>query len=865
LIQQEQLFGEIRESLQNAHHAFQASSLFEDGEVYLRNPKQAESVLQTLDDIYVHFQLKQKEFSGLQSLFEKEFSAIEDFNNRELVIETIFLEDFLFPEQEKMPLVIEEEFQENILQDHLVAFKDWCQVKIEGHGITQKWIKEEFDVTKKLSDLDCQCIHCVGDYRAKLRDTVYKEQNVKIISLEEQLHEEVLHKKIDQVAKRVVDLKKELDKAIHSIRYRLKRSSLNKLDADIKNAFKDKFSPNSELAKVYKEKLRVYFNSVLVEMGHKPDLLEDHEFERFYVQLGVNIWKPAKFLRREFQKTVHSVLAFKRQDISATILKDYLGQFWLHSEARRIKRKIIYHMGPTNSGKTYHAIQALCEADKGCYLAPLRLLASELYDTMNEKGVCTTLLTGEEVIEKEDATHYSSTIEMAKLHERFDTVVIDEIQMITDPQRGWAWTRALVNIVANEIHLCGDHSALDLVEQILKLTGDELEIKQYNRMTELKVEDQPINLNQLQRGDALIVFSRRNALKFKALLEDIGFKVSIVYGRLSPEVRREQARKFDQGETDIMVSTDAIAMGMNLPVRRIVFSALSKFFNNKEYHLTDSEIKQIAGRAGRFKRFPTGFVTTLERVEGGLERLHKALQVTLKQKTDAMVGPDLEIFSSVNNALEENNLQSLSLTEFLRLFNTMSFDKPFYCVDLREMIEISDMVEQADFDNNLLHSESFGFACAPVNLGLIEHVQYFVWILNHFVREQEIINEEIDVKSTSIDYLEAAIKCVELYQWLARHFDNKNFSFDEVALLKNKSQAIEKLNELLSDKTDIEDYRVPQRNRGYRGGEDRRKRQYKDGQKRGKSFKNGKTTKKTTFKKKRGKKSSKSSAFKKYR
>jgi len=249
---------------------------------------------------------------------------------------------------------------------------------------------------------------------------------------------------------------------------------------------------------------------------------------------------------------------------------------------------VIYHMGPTNSGKTYHAIEALCQAKKGCYLAPLRLLASELFDTMSSKGVKTTLLTGEEVIEVPDSTHFSSTIEMAKLQTKFDCCVIDEIQMLTDPQRGWAWTRALVNIQADEIHLCGDHSVLELVKQVLALCGDTLEIREYTRMTELKVMDHQIPLSQMQKSDALIVFSRRNALKYKADLEELDFKVSIVYGRLSPEVRREQARKFDEGETDIMVSTDAIAMGMNLPVRRIVFSALSKFVDDKENPLTYS-------------------------------------------------------------------------------------------------------------------------------------------------------------------------------------------------------------------------------------------------------------------------------------
>jgi ATP-dependent RNA helicase SUPV3L1/SUV3 len=95
------------------------------------------------------------------------------------------------------------------------------------------------------------------------------------------------------------------------------------------------------------------------------------------------------------------------------------------------------------------------------------------------------------------------------------------------------------------------------------------------------------------------------------------------------------------------------------------------------------------------------------------------------------------------------------------------------------------------------------FACAPVNLGLTEHLQYFVWILNRYVASQSITNEPIESDSDDIDYLETAIKCVELYQWLARHFDNKNFLFSEIDLLENKSLAVEGLNNLLSEKISV--------------------------------------------------------------
>jgi ATP-dependent RNA helicase SUPV3L1/SUV3 len=794
------LFAEIEENLSAARKGFLAASLVDEDDD-LRSLEDAKHILNAISQIFHHATLLLKEYPSLESLFEKDYGPLKELTDRESVLEVCFLYDYLFPETQAYPLAVDQQVDLLLLENYVLSFREWCEEKKKSHQNCQKKIKEHFDIDLKTSQLDCQCIKCIADYRATLRDTIFKAQVELINQAEEELHDLVLIKKINDISDYVKKLKKSLEKNIHKVRYRLKRGSLNKLDSDVKAHFKSKLGPGTDLSKVYREKLMAFYNGVLDDMGIKPDLISTDEYDRFFTQLGVGMWRPAGFLRKEFEKLIKSIMAFKRKDISASILRDYLGQFWLHASARRKKRKVIYHMGPTNSGKTYNAIEALAQSKHGCYLAPLRLLASELYDTLNDKGVKTTLLTGEEVIEIDGATHYSSTIEMAKLHEEFDCVVIDEIQMITDPQRGWAWTRALVNIDADEVHLCGDPSVFELVEKILNLTGDTLEVKNYERKTKLSVEKRPLKLVDLQENDALIVFSRRNALKYKMDLENLGFKVSIVYGRLSPEVRREQARKFDQGETDIMVSTDAIAMGMNLPVRRIVFSTLSKFINSKEFPITNSEIKQIAGRAGRFQRFPEGFASCLQQVDDGLDRLEVALNYKLAQKELAMVGPDLEIFKSVNSALAENNLPTLSLSEFLRLFNTMTFEKPFFCVDLKEMIEVAEMVEEADEDSKLSDSEIFGFACAPVNLGLMEHVQYFVWMLNHYVGGLGIQNEDIDIDADDIDYLETAIKCVELYQWLARHFENKNFMFDPNALIDNKSKAIERLNQLLSEKT----------------------------------------------------------------
>lgn len=795
------LYQDIRSNLEASRKALITTSILGDEESPgVRSIEEATLVLNTLQAIALEVRSLLDLHPSLESLFEKTFGKVRELLEPTVLVETALLDDYLFPTTNTYSILVDGQFNPEVTESYKDIFKAWVEEKTLKHINTQEVVKNQFDLKLNDRDLSCQCVQCLGDYRTQVREAVYALQSGLIDKTEERLHEWVLTKKITDISGAVFNLKRDLEKNFHQMRNKLKRSSVNKLENEVKSHFRSKFGIKSDLGNVYKEKLNVYFNTILVEKGLKPELVSPEEYERFYLSLETNIWKGELFLSKEFERFIGAILALKRKDVSSTILREYLGQFWLHTEARRINRKVIYHMGPTNSGKTYHAIQALCAAKKGCYLAPLRLLASELFDTMNQKGVRTTLLTGEEVIEVPDSTHTSSTIEMAKLSERFECCVIDEIQMLTDPQRGWAWTRALVNIQADEIHLCGDHSVLELVKQVLALCGDTLEVKEYTRMTELQVMDHQIPLSQLEKNDALIVFSRRNALKYKADLEELDFKVSIVYGRLSPEVRREQARKFDEGETDIMVSTDAIAMGMNLPVKRIVFSALSKFVDNQENPLTFSEIKQIAGRAGRFNRFPVGKVTTLNRVEDGLRTLKNALAYHLNQNNKAMVGPDLDIFKSVNHALENNSLPTLSLSEFLRLFNTMSFQKPFYCVDMKEMIELAEMVEAADEDRTLSYSEIFGFACAPVNLGLIEHVQYYLWILNHYVGNQLIINEPIDETSDNIDYLETSIKCIELYQWLSRHFNNKNFDFDEKQLLENKSKAIERLNELLSDK-----------------------------------------------------------------
>lgn len=776
---------------------------FAENDDYLRTNEDAEIVLNFVEKTQTALWNIFKQYPSLVAVFNTEYVNFFEFLQRDTIVNTIFVDDCLMPEKEIFFFGQDGGLNPAVLDLHYAVIKKWADTKELNHTTTQVLLKENFNPELKTSSLTCQCVSCLADYRTRVREVVYEECVAAITDTKTKIEEHLATQTGEgsaDVSLIYQNLLRTLDKKFQQVQFRLKKSSLNRLESQIKVLTEETFTYPNALAMDHSRNLILFFHKNLSEEGLSPDLVSDEEYHRFFKQLSSNIWRHEKYLLGEFKKLTKSILILKRKDISSNILQEYLGQFWIHSHARKVPRKIIYHMGPTNSGKTYHAIQALAKSTKGCYLAPLRLLAAELYDTLNSLGAKTTLLTGEEIIEVPGATHYSSTIEMAKLNEEFTCAVIDEIQMITDKQRGWAWTRALVNLHAYEVHVCGDGSVLELVKQITELCGDELIIKQYERMTKLEVESSTITLAQLQKSDALIVFSRRNALKYKYDLEQVGFKVSIIYGMLSPEVRREQARKFDKGITDIIVSTDAISMGMNLPIKRIVFSTLTKHINSQEHPITVSEIKQIAGRAGRFQRFPVGKVTCLQKVEEGLADIQDALDSTLDQQTQSMVGPDLDIFTKVNNALSSNNLPILRLSEFLRLFNTMTFTKPFYCVELKEMIELAETVEDIDSNHMLSSAEIFGFACAPVNLGLLEHVQYYVWILKKYVTNEMIKNEHINFQSNEIDYLETTIKCVELFQWLARHFNNKNFEFEERDLLENKLAAIDKLNTLLSDK-----------------------------------------------------------------
>lgn len=276
--------------------------------------------------------------------------------------------------------------------------------------------------------------------------------------------------------------------------------------------------------------------------------------------------------------------------------------------ARSLNRRIVFHSGPTNSGKTHAAMLRLTDSSSGLYAAPLRLLAMEGYDRLLDSNLLAAMKTGEEMLGRDDATHLACTVEAMPTDSFFDVAVIDEIQMLADPDRGWAWTRALLAAPSPEVHLAGSPDALPLIQAILQQTGETVEVRSYERRSELLMLDVPART--LEAGDAVIGFSRRQVMGLRARFLSKGYTVATIFGALPPEVRRKEASRFSSGEAQILVATDAIGMGLNLPIRRIIFSEVVKFDGFERRLLTPSEFRQIAGRAGRGDGEP-GYVGTL--------------------------------------------------------------------------------------------------------------------------------------------------------------------------------------------------------------------------------------------------------------
>jgi ATP-dependent RNA helicase SUPV3L1/SUV3 len=449
-----------------------------------------------------------------------------------------------------------------------------------------------------------------------------------------------------------------------------------------------------------------------------------------------------------------------------------------YEDARRTKRSFILHLGETNTGKTYRAIERLKQSKTGVYLAPLRILALENYERLNREGVPCSLLTGEEEFAVEGAKHVCSTIEKLDIEKEYETAVIDEVQMIADSQRGFAWTRAVLGLKCAEIHICGALNAKNLLVRILEDCGDQYEIIEYRRDTPLEVCTAPFDLRDIEKGDALVAFSKKRVLELSKYFRDRGVKNSVIYGDLPPEVRRMQYRAFITGATKILIATDAIGMGVNLPIRRIVFMDLKKFDGEERRFITSQEIKQIAGRAGRKGIYDVGYVCT---AGVDFEFVRENLETPDEPLRQAVVGPGEAIM----------DVRGLPLREKLALWSTQKERLGYYTkMDVRDYLLILESVKHY----RLPEPAEFKLMRLPFDAGDPELLRLLLdYVDEFFIKKQTRISKPKPSGSSLTDQ-EKYYRKLGLYYSFSKNF---GIDFDPEWVYKEREKTSGRIGRLL--------------------------------------------------------------------
>ena len=270
-------------------------------------------------------------------------------------------------------------------------------------------------------------------------------------------------------------------------------------------------------------------------------------------------------------------------------------------------KRIIAMLGPTNTGKTYVAIEKMLEYSSGIFGLPLRLLAREVYDKCvnkigNEK---VALITGEEKIIPSTARYFICTVESMPKDKQVEFVAIDEIQMCADRERGHIFTERMLELRGSQLTM---FLGSQVMEKIISDLVDNVELENKDRFSKLSYSGIK-KISRLDRKVAIIAFSIEEVYAIAELVRRQKGGAALIMGSLSPKTRNSQVGLYQSGDVDYLIATDAIGMGLNMDINAIYFSNLKKFDGKKTRRLNLIEMSQIAGRAGRYKN-DGGFGTT---------------------------------------------------------------------------------------------------------------------------------------------------------------------------------------------------------------------------------------------------------------
>lgn len=390
----------------------------------------------------------------------------------------------------------------------------------------------------------------------------------------------------------------------------------------------------------------------------------------------------------------------------------------LFKKARKEQRHFVIHVGGTNTGKTHDAMAALAKATSGVYLCPLRMLAYEGREIIRSYGVPCSFATGEEKEIDPKAKHISETIGMLDFDRSYEMAVIDECQLISG-EDGSLYTNAIMGVAAKTVHVCCAYSGLEITEKLITLCNDTYTVQEHFRTSELKFESEPYR--GPRKNDAYIVFSRLGAYEMAAWLQERGMRPSIVYGKLPYEVKMEEARKFESGVTDCLVATDAIAIGQNYNIQRIIFRDIVKHINRREVRLDSQTVKQVAGRAGRYGRFPVGYVNTFE--AGARDEIRQKLE---ENDIPSATAP-LELPAFLVDT-------DLPLSLIYKAWNEAECGEPFVKADTTVEMYICRLIESRYL--NIGKKDEYSLASLPLDMKDKDQQVLLEYLLDTYNREK---------------------------------------------------------------------------------------------------------------------------------
>lgn len=321
---------------------------------------------------------------------------------------------------------------------------------------------------------------------------------------------------------------------------------------------------------------------------------------------------------------------------------------------------------PTGTGKSLVAVaaHATCVARGGrsYYTAPIKALVSEKFFQLVEifGAANVGMVTGDSSVNS-DAPIICCTAEiLANLALRHgadaevDQVVMDEFHFYGDPDRGWAWQVPLITLPRVQFILMsatlGDVEAIadDLSRRTgrptAQVTGVERPVPLHYSYAKTQVQETVEELLETRQAPVYIVhFSQAAAMERAQALSSIrvvtreqrdeiaeaigGFRFTTAFGKtlsrlvragigvhhagMLPRYRRLVETLAQRGLLRVVCGTDTLGVGINVPIRSVLITALSKFDGQRMRQLSAREFHQIAGRAGRAGYDTAGTVVVL--------------------------------------------------------------------------------------------------------------------------------------------------------------------------------------------------------------------------------------------------------------